>query len=134
MKKNEICAGGIVINKKRILIVYEKNSKIYSFPKGHKKNNESLIENAKREIFEETGIKNLSLIKKLGSYKRSTIKHPDNIKKITLFLFTTDVEKLDSREKQKSKPLWTPINEVAKILSYKEDKDFFKKIKKNISL
>ena len=49
-------AGCILINKKnnRIGLIYRQKQNDYSFPKGHRKSKESLIECALREMAEET--------------------------------------------------------------------------------
>ena len=53
------CCGGIIYNPvyNSILIVHQRYSKKWGVPKGHIKKNETYAECAKREIFEEIGIK-----------------------------------------------------------------------------
>ena len=65
---NTICAGGIVINDKNEVAIVNQNHDSYSLPKGHVDDNESYLEAAKREIYEETGIEDLIYIKELGKY------------------------------------------------------------------
>ena len=50
--------GGVPI----FLLVNSKRSNRWGFPKGHIENGESETETAKREIFEETGIKNVKFV------------------------------------------------------------------------
>jgi 8-oxo-dGTP pyrophosphatase MutT (NUDIX family) len=49
----------------RFLIIEGKNGKAWGFPKGHTEGDENEIETARRELFEETGIKNVQLIEGL---------------------------------------------------------------------
>ena len=52
----EKCCGCIVFNNDKVLLVFQRKSKCWSFPKGHVENNETEIETALREVKEETGI------------------------------------------------------------------------------
>ena len=62
-------AGGIILRKNSIILASQHGTS-WSLPKGHIENGENEIDAAKREIYEETGITKLRLIKKLGSYQR----------------------------------------------------------------
>ena len=66
-------AGGIVLNNKDLVLVVSQYGTSWSLPKGHIEPGESKILAARREILEETGIKDLKLIKELGSYQRYKI-------------------------------------------------------------
>lgn len=50
-------AGSIIIWKENIILVKTYGSQYYSFPKGKKESNEFIYKTAKRETFEETGLK-----------------------------------------------------------------------------
>jgi len=63
MKKTE-SSGGIVESDGLILVVNQFGTS-WSLPKGHIERGENRIDAAKREICEESGIKNLKLIKSL---------------------------------------------------------------------
>ena len=129
----EISAGGVVISNSKVIVVFQKRTQTWSLPKGHLNHNETLEETARREIFEETGVKDLIFIKELGSYIRST-KDAKLRKKITLFQFTTKQTKLQSHDSDNPEVKWIDIDEVPKILSYEEDKNFFLKIKNLLNL
>ena len=59
-----IAAGGKVVNNKsEILFIYR--NKMWDLPKGKAEKNENIAETALREVEEETGIKNLLIIKPL---------------------------------------------------------------------
>ena len=105
----------------------------WSLPKGHVEKNESHITAAKREIYEESGIKNLRLIKKLGAYKRHKISingkdDRSELKIIYMFLFRTNQNSLKPVDKENPEAKWVNKSEVAKLLTHKKDKEFFIKI------
>ena len=59
-----IAAGGKVINNKSEILFIYRNKK-WDLPKGKAEKNENIAQTALREVEEETGIKNLSIIKPL---------------------------------------------------------------------
>ncbi len=59
-----IAAGGKVVNNKSEILFIYRNKK-WDLPKGKAEKNENISETALREVEEETGIKNLSIIKPL---------------------------------------------------------------------
>lgn len=130
--KKEISVAGVIVNRGKIAIVFQNKTNTWALPKGHVDKGESELETAKREIHEETGINDLTFVKKLGSYERGTRKHPDIKKKITVLLFTTTQNNLQPTDPENPEAKWVKINEVANQLSYKEDKNFFLKIKDKI--
>lgn len=91
MTKYEYSAGGVVFRKHnnsfQILLIKDKNGN-WSFPKGLIEKNEDFKETAKREVAEETGIRNMSFadtIDSIGYFYRfqgSLIR-----KKVDYFLF-----------------------------------------------
>lgn len=130
--------GGVVLNKGGLVAIVNQRGRAWSLPKGHAEKGESILDAAKREIYEETGLKRLKFIKELGTYERlklSSENKDDNeeLKVITIFLFTTPQEIFHSHDKENPKAKWVPIDEVEKWLTHSKDKAFFKKIKKQIS-
>ena len=67
------CAGGIIINQLNKIAIVNQNHDSWSLPKGHIDKGETAIDAAIREIYEETGIINPTLIKKVGVYERYRI-------------------------------------------------------------
>ena len=101
--------------------------------------NENKLEAAKREIYEEAGIKKLEFIKELGSYERpkmdSELKDdPNETKHITMFLFKTIQNKLQSHDVENPTAVWIAKDKVASLLTHPKDKAFFRKIKSKIKV
>ncbi|MFP4403473.1 MAG: NUDIX domain-containing protein [Candidatus Woesearchaeota archaeon] len=122
----EISAGGIIFNTEKKVVIVEQKHKTYSFPKGHLKINEKLLNCAYREIYEETGIfkQELKFIRKLGFFKRRCSK-TDKIKRIHLYLFKTNKKELKPLDIENPSAFWVNFDDVGKILTHKEDILFF---------
>ena len=74
IKQNKTyCAGGVVINPDFGIVVVNQNYDSWSLPKGHVDPGETILEAAKREIYEESGVKQLDYIRELGCYERFKI-------------------------------------------------------------
>ncbi|HTQ63154.1 MAG TPA: NUDIX domain-containing protein [Puia sp.] len=58
-------AGGIVINERNEILILFRRSK-WELPKGHLEKGESFEDCALREVKEETGLKNLAIVKYIG--------------------------------------------------------------------
>ena len=117
-------AGGLVKNSKGEYILITQSSTSITIPKGHVEEGESTLDAAKREIFEETGIKNLKLMKRLGTITRTAGDNPNKIKKIEVFLFETEDINLNPKE-DRIKAEWVSYKELLDKLTYKEDREFF---------
>lgn len=54
--KYEKSCGAVIFKDELVLLIQNKKSKHWSFPKGHKENNETDLETAYREVLEETSL------------------------------------------------------------------------------
>ena len=129
-------AGGIVLNRKGQVLVVNQRGRSWSLPKGHIEKGESILEAARREIYEESGVKKLKFVKLLGSYKRlrlgamageipSRPKGGSKTKKLTIFLFETDHEDLKPVDPDNPEARWVDRGHVAELLTHPKDRDFF---------
>ena len=128
--KKTLTAGGIVLNKDGLVLVVNQNGNSWSLPKGHIDEGEDKLQAAIREIYEESGITKLELIKELESYERYRIgldggEDKSELKQIFMFLFTTKEEKLKPIDPGNPDALWVKKEEVAELLTHKKDKEFF---------
>ncbi|MGC9031606.1 MAG: methylated-DNA--[protein]-cysteine S-methyltransferase [Minisyncoccia bacterium] len=133
----ERSAGGIVFRKTNgdiqyLLLHYPKGSRTkkdyWDFPKGHVEKGEKLIETAKREINEETGLNDIKII---DGFKE-TIKYyfysqgKRVLKFVTFFLVSTNQEEI-TISKEHIGFTWAPFKEAIKILTYDNAKSVLKK-------
>lgn len=135
--KETVSAGGVVINKKGEVLVVSQNGNSWSLPKGHIDEGEDALAAAKREIYEESGVSNLKLIKELGRYQRYKIgknggEDKAELKSITIFLFTTNQEALSPVDSENPEARWVVKDEVAQLLTHPKDKDFFISVMKEL--
>lgn len=127
-------AGGVVVGKDGRILVVNQRGNSWSLPKGHIDEGEDALSAAKREIFEEAGVKDLVLIKSLPSYKRFKIgqggegEDRTELKKIDMFLFKTGEEELLPHDPDNPEARWVDKNEVSGLLTHSKDKEYFQKI------
>jgi ADP-ribose pyrophosphatase YjhB (NUDIX family) len=87
-------AGGVVVNAAGEILVVSQRGTSWSLPKGHIDAGETALEAAMREIWEESGVSELELVRELGTYERHKIgvdggDDRSELKTITMFLFRT---------------------------------------------
>ena len=123
-----------MVNVEGKILVVSQHGDSWSLPKGHVEKGEELLDAAKREIAEESGVKNLIYIKQLQSYKRFRIgsggvgeDHGD-LKTIHMFLFKTDDHELAPTDPENPEARWISKEDVAGILTHPKDKEFFQSI------
>ena len=131
--KHTKTAGGIVLNKKGLVLVVSQNGNSWSLPKGHIDEGEDKLQAAIREIYEESGISELELIKELDSYERYRIgldggEDKSELKQIFMFLFKTNQEVLKPIDPTNPEARWIEKEKVAELLTHKKDKGFFLKV------
>ncbi len=136
----KIVAGGVVIGPNNKIVVVNQNNDSWSLPKGHVEKNETILEAAKREIHEETGLKinKLKFIKKLGIYERFSFNKgalSDNPKQMAIrhiYLFKTQQKKLKPLDKENPQAIWLTVKEANKKITHPKDKKFLNSLKKEI--
>jgi len=131
-------AGGIVLNSDNKILIVNQNYDSWSLPKGHRSRGETILEAAKREIHEESGVKQLDYIKDLGFYERFKIgldgkDDQGELKKIHIFLFKTDQMKLQPIDPMNPEARWCTTKEIIKLLTHKEDVNYFLSIQNLIT-
>ncbi|MDQ2932969.1 MAG: NUDIX domain-containing protein [bacterium] len=129
----EYSAGGIVLNNKGEIALANTKGNYWSLPKGHIDPGEDAYTAALRELYEETGIVNPVLVKPLGVLTRHMIKpdgtyHPERIKDITFFLFTSDQEVLVPVDPMHPEARWFSKEEALTLISHPKDKEFVAKV------
>ena len=130
----------MVKNDEGKIVLVNQYGETWSLPRGHTEEGEDILTAAKREIYEETGIppESLILIKELGTYERISLggkrfqKDPE-LKEITLFLFSTNHQKLQPIDPNNPEAIWVEIETAQKLISNRKDAEYFNLIKDQIS-
>lgn len=124
---NTHSAGGVVINQQGQILVVSQKGTSWSLPKGHVEKGEDILQAAKREIEEESGISQLTYIRDLGSYQRFASDDPktEEMKTITLFQFSTSQHHLRPQDPENPEARWVKKEEVTNLLSFPSDRKFF---------
>ncbi|HUW22230.1 MAG TPA: NUDIX domain-containing protein [Candidatus Bathyarchaeia archaeon] len=132
--KQSKSVGGVVINREGLVLAVNQDGNSWSLPKGHIKEEETPLETAKREVYEESGITKLELVKDLGYYQRYKIgpsgkgEDKTELKTIFMFLFRTNQTELKPNDPRTPEVKWVKKEKVAKLLTHPKDKDFFLRI------
>jgi 8-oxo-dGTP pyrophosphatase MutT (NUDIX family) len=124
-------AGGVVVNEDGEVLVVSQHGTSWSLPKGHIDPGEDALAAAKREIYEESGIRDLELIRELGSYERYKIgldggEERSELKVITMFLFRTREKVLKPVDPDNPEARWVEKSKVPLLLTHEKDKEFFR--------
>ena len=132
MKKTH-SAGGVVTNGEGKVLVVSQRGTSWSLPKGHIDPGENALAAAKREIYEESGIRDLELIRELGTYERHKIgvnggDDRSELKVITMFLFQTSEKSLRPVDPDNPEAKWVERSKVALLLTHEKDKEFFQRV------
>ncbi len=128
---NTQSSGGVVLNDQGQVLVVSQHGTSWSLPKGHiEDKGKDKLAAAKREIYEETGLKDVTLIKELGSYQRYKIAldggdDKSELKTIYMFLFKTDQTNLKPVDPENPEAKWINKQDVAGLLTHKNDQAFF---------
>jgi 8-oxo-dGTP pyrophosphatase MutT (NUDIX family) len=128
--KREISAGGLVWNKQtgKFLLILDQNGR-WALPKGKLEKGETAEEAALREVSEETGLplKELEIIKKLGSIKYIYTLHNKKIFKIvTFFLMETAAARLKPQWEIKDAK-WFARKDLEKAVGYSNTRSVIRK-------
>ncbi|MCL2485066.1 MAG: NUDIX domain-containing protein [Endomicrobia bacterium] len=116
------------------LLVRSKRNGKWGFPKGHIEKGESEIETARREVFEETGIKNIEFVE---SFRQEDIyiidgTLPETKGKITekhsvFFLAKALEEPSKNSDEEISETGWFSLQDALNVLAFENQKETIKK-------
>ena len=124
----EISAGGIVWNSKtnKILLIKDSYGR-WALPKGFIEKDETSEQAAIREVQEETGLKNLKILEKLGEIKYYYQLKGEKIFKIVIFFLmeTEDIELKHEWEVKEAQ--WLEPQEALEKLEYENSKSLLSK-------
>jgi len=133
-------AGGVVQNGKGEILLVEQHGNTWSLPKGGVEEGESELDAAKREIYEETGVRDLELLGELGSYERysfakdgvSEVKEL-GLRRRTIFLFRTNEMELKPEDGEVTEARWVSYEEALSLLSHPKDREFLESVREKVT-
>jgi ADP-ribose pyrophosphatase YjhB (NUDIX family) len=131
-------AGGVVTNQEGLVLVVSQHGTSWSLPKGHIDEGENALEAAKREIYEESGVRDLEYVRELGTYERYKIgngggEDRSERKAITMFLFRTRQKLLKPVDADNPEAKWVAKEKVAGLLTHDRDKEFFRGVAEGLA-
>ena len=123
--KKENSAGGIVLYKNSVLLLKKFNGH-YVLPKGKVENNESEVETAQREVYEESGVKT-KIIKYLGELHYTYVSNDDNMEKVhkTVYWYLmegSDKSLVPQREEGFVEAKYIPIRKALNMLRHDDER------------
>ncbi len=132
-------AGGVVVGPQGSIVLVNQNGNSWSFPKGGIEPNETPRETAAREIWEETGIKDLVFVGDLGVYERHSLDAQGTGEdtsvppaKKMLFLYTTMSEVLEPHDKEVTGTKWVSVDEALQLLTHPKDREFLQSVRTRV--
>lgn len=125
----ERSCGAVVFNtiegEIKFLVIKNRRSAHWSFPKGHVEQGESLEDTACREVFEETGI-HINIIPDFITESEYTIQGRVE-KTVNIFLASTQESKIRIQEEEIDDYCWLNFEDTLNKLKFENDKKILKK-------
>jgi 8-oxo-dGTP pyrophosphatase MutT (NUDIX family) len=121
--KKEVSCGGVVAYKSKkgwlVLLMKDHNDQ-WTLPKGKIEKGEERLEAAIREIAEEVGVINISLLKELTPVKYWYNRNGSIRKEVIYYLFSTNVRQKPVVQKDEgiTEAKWVPIEKAVKMIGY----------------
>lgn len=121
--KTELSAGGIIVRKIgetwEVLLLKDMNNN-WTFPKGLVEKGEDAVSAAKREITEEVGISDVSLMSTITPIHYMYTRNGLISKNVQYFLFSTEGKEIPKGQKEEgiSEVRWVPLDEAMIIIGY----------------
>ncbi len=133
MQESQFSSGGVIIKREesssfKVLLVEDRFGH-WTWPKGHIEKGETPEDTAVREITEETGLKNIKILEKLGEERyHFTLKGKRISKTVQVFLvLASGSESLEVPEEELRSAEWYLPEEAAKKVGYKSARAFVEK-------
>jgi 8-oxo-dGTP pyrophosphatase MutT (NUDIX family) len=134
--RTEVSAGAFILRDidgelKVALAQHRRSEKVWNIPKGHVEPGETIEQAALREIAEEAGLFNVTLIRYLGSILRESAKENGDIIQKTIHYYLAYAS---DDHQQPSEPTdnrftvagWFPAQQAIQLLSNESDRAFFR--------
>ncbi len=122
----ELAAGAVVARARdgTVLLLHERVEDRWGFPKGHVDPGESLLEAARREVSEETGLTDLDLREELGevSYRFYDPKKSVNVLKTTVYFLAFTTQTRTSLEPFFDEGRWSSVEAGRRLVRFETDR------------
>jgi 8-oxo-dGTP pyrophosphatase MutT (NUDIX family) len=119
----------------KVFLVQHRKSAFWGFPKGHQEPGEAPLDTAKRELFEETGLKVKTVLYSEPLFEEYTYEEEKGLveKKVYFYLAITSKDvQLDPKEILNGK--WLLLKEAKETISYQEGQKLVSQIEKLLSV
>jgi len=129
MKKEKSCGAVIfrkIQNKYQYVVIQQRYSLHYGFPKGHVELDESELMTAYREVKEETGL-DVEIFDHIRE-KTQYSPRPGIIKDVIYFLAKAKSSIITKQDKEIEAAMWVDESDVLDKLTYPSDKRIFKSV------
>jgi 8-oxo-dGTP pyrophosphatase MutT (NUDIX family) len=122
----EFSAGGLVIRRfhgRPFVAVVRVRDDVVALPKGHPSGGESVVEAARREVREETGV-DAEPVEKLGDISYWYVRQGKRVLKVvSFFLFRYRAGSVANHDHEVEEAFWIPLEEAPRRLAYKGERD-----------
>ena len=134
-QKAATSAGAVILREvegqlKVALAQRARANKVWVLPKGHVEKGESLEQAALREVYEETGLRNVRLIKYLGAIPRESVRSNGDVEQKTIHFFLAyslfESQPQAPSDRRFIEPGWFCPEEAIELLPYENDRAFLK--------
>ena len=125
LRKEKSC-GCVIVQGKKVLLVYEKRRDFWDFPKGHVETGESEVETALREVKEEVGLD--VEIDERRRYTLSYIIRNEIEKTVVLFVAFPRSEDMELQSEEIEHARWCEFDEAIELLTYDDWKDVLRRV------
>lgn len=124
----ETSAGGVVIGPGGRIAIVSQKGRSWSLPKGRITAGEPHFDAALREIREETGLTELTLVTDLPPYERSPLNKPHYVKTLVFYLFRTEQTVLAPEDPHNPVAEWLAPRDAVERLSHPKDREFLSSV------
>lgn len=125
-----ISAGGIVVQNGKILFTKLSHVGKITFPKGHIEDGETPEVTALREFTEETGFRDVEIVRKLGIVTKPSIERDGTRVTKDIHLYLMKITS-DSKSEPEEETVWLTIDEALPLM-VSQEVVFLEKIKKEL--
>lgn len=135
LKRKQLSMGALILNmENKLLLLFQEDNHYWEFPKGKQEPGETQWETLTRELNEETGITEFTVLPKFKEEIYYHFRLPENVivdKKVIYYLLRT---KQNARLSSEHLALqWVTLNQAKKILKHKNHLQLINKLQKYVS-